>query len=101
MAMGADNRAFIRVKAAKRIELTMGAGTYNGQTHDIGQGGLCFTVNDSIDLGVAIVRIANSDYFFPGKILASHKSSISRTPLFHFQFDKPVDKATLAVIMGI
>ena len=97
----ADQRVFPRIKTTKPIELSIGAGTYTGETYDIGQGGLCFVAAGSIELGPATVRIANSNFVFEGKILANHKSRVSETLYFHFQFDKSVDLATLAVMLGI
>lgn len=88
---GADQRVFPRIKTTKEIELSIGSGAYTGKTYDIGQGGLCFVAPDPIDLGPAIVRIANSSFIFQGKILASHKSDVSGRLHFHFQFDKSVD----------
>ena len=98
---GADQRVFPRVKVVKEIELAMGEVTLRGQTYDIGQGGLCFVVPHTVALGPATVRIARSNYVFQGKILASHKSGVSEALHFHFQFDQPVELATLAVILGL
>ena len=98
---GSDQRVFPRIKTAKKIVLSVGADTFAGETYDIGQGGLCFIAVNPIDLGPAVVRIANSNFIFQGKVLACHKSGISATLHFHFQFDKSVDLATLAVMLGI
>ncbi|MFO1469491.1 MAG: PilZ domain-containing protein [Turneriella sp.] len=96
-----DQRIFPRIKIVKAIKLSVGLGDYAGEMYDIGQGGLGFIVAETIDLGPASIRIANSDYVFDGKILASHKFGAAEALHFHFQFDKPIDRATLAVVLGI
>ena len=96
-----DQRVFPRIKIVKAIRLSVGPENYAGETYDIGQGGLGFIVAETISLGPASVRIANSDYVFDGKILASHKFGAAEALHLHFQFDNPIDKATLAVVLGI
>lgn len=98
---GTDQRVFPRIKIVKAITLSVGPENYAGETYDIGQGGLGFIVAETISLAPANVRIANSNYVFEGKILASHKFGTADALHYHFQFDKIIDRATLAVVLGI
>lgn len=99
--MKADQRAFIRIKTTKAITLSVGDESQAGETYDIGQGGLCFTGPNALDLGPATVHINNSDFIFKGMILACHKSKASNETHFHFQFEKLIDAAILAVVLGV